>query len=68
MAPSECEWSSLIGQTVELHRDGRLVRRGKVDAVTADSSIMWLQPDAPHGRQLITHADGYHVCIPECHD
>jgi len=68
MAVSVSDWSSLVGHTVELRRHGQMVRQGLVDAVTDDSTILWLQPDALHGRQLIMHADGYDVSVVERHD
>jgi len=68
MAKSDIEWSSLLGQTVELQRSWQTVRRGKVGAVADDSSMMWLEPDGPHGRQLIMQGDAYDIKVAGCHD
>ncbi|TLM81068.1 hypothetical protein FDW83_17570 [Pseudarthrobacter sp. NamE2] len=68
MAQSVSDWSSLIGQTVELRRQGQVVRQGKVDMVSDDSSMLWLEPDATHGRQLFLRADGYVITTFGCHD
>jgi hypothetical protein len=55
------EWNLLVGCTIEILRDGRRVRTAEVEAVTSDSSIMWLRFDGNHLRTLIAKADGYDI-------
>ena len=57
------EWKNLVGCTVEVRRDGHRLRNGVVEAVSSDSSMMWLQFDGVHGRQLITKTDPYEIYI-----
>jgi hypothetical protein len=57
------EWSMLVGARVEIRRSGQVFRAGDVDAVTADSRMLWLAPESPHGRILIEKAEGHEVWI-----
>lgn len=57
------DWTLLVGRTIELLRDGRPIRTAEVEQAAADSSIMWQRFDGNHGRQLITHGDGYDIRV-----
>ena len=57
------DWTLLVGRTIELTRDGRLVRVAEVEDATADSTVMWLRFDGNHGRQLITPGDSYDIRV-----
>ena len=57
------EWKHLVGCTVEVRHDGHPLRNGVVEEVSSDSSIMWLQFDGVHGRQLIMKTDPYEMYI-----
>ena len=57
------EWKNLVECTVEVRRDGHRLRNGVVEAVSSDSSMMWLQFDGVHGRQLIMKTDPYEIYI-----
>jgi hypothetical protein len=46
-------WSLLEGREVEILRDGRVVDRGVVDAVTSDGSILWLRQQGAVQRRLV---------------
>lgn len=59
------EWQTLVGRTIELRRDGRLVRTAEVEAVSADSSLLWLRFHGNDGRQIIAQWDGYDVNVLE---
>ncbi|WP_427132713.1 hypothetical protein [Pseudarthrobacter sp. S9] len=59
------DWNLLVGRTVELRRDGRLVRAGEVEDAAKDSSVMWLRFDGNHGRQLIAKSDNYEIILRE---
>lgn len=39
------EWTTLVGATIEIRREGISLSRGRVDAVTMDGSMLWLQPE-----------------------
>ncbi|MGK3958798.1 hypothetical protein ACLKOZ_21705 [Arthrobacter sp. R4] len=54
-----------MGRTIELRRDGRLVRTAEVEAVSADSSLLWLRFHGNDGRQIIAQWDGYDVNVLE---
>ncbi|MGK3957730.1 hypothetical protein ACLKOZ_16240 [Arthrobacter sp. R4] len=55
------DWHQLVGSWVELRAGGRVVRTGEVEAVAADSSVMWLKFNGNHGRQMVAKTDGYEV-------
>lgn len=38
------DWQDLVGRTVELRLEGRVVRTAEVEEVSADSSLLWLRP------------------------
>lgn len=57
------EWKNLVGYTVEVRRDSHRLRNGVVEAVSSDSSMLWLQFDGVHGRQLIMKTDSYEIYI-----
>jgi hypothetical protein len=55
------DWHQLIGSWVELRSGGSVVRTGEVEAVAADSSVMWLKFNGTLGRQMVFRADGFEV-------
>jgi hypothetical protein len=55
------DWHQLIGSWVELRSGGSVVRTGEVEAVTADSSVLWLKFNGNHGREMVFRTDGYEV-------
>ncbi|MBT2596703.1 hypothetical protein [Arthrobacter sp. ISL-72] len=61
MSEAPEDWQLLIGSWIELRRGDQLVRTGEVEAVTSDSSIMWLKFNGTHPRQLVAKTDGYAV-------
>ncbi|KUM36374.1 hypothetical protein [Arthrobacter sp. EpRS71] len=57
----EDDWTQLEGSLVEIRQAGALIRTGTVDAVTADSSMIWIGQDGALPRQLFLRADGTKV-------
>jgi hypothetical protein len=55
------DWLPVVGETVQIRNNGRIVRTGLVDAVTNDGGILWLAAEGVHQRQLIARADGNEV-------
>jgi hypothetical protein len=55
------DWSRLAGAEVEIHRLGRLVRAGVVDAVMPDATMLWLAADHNGNRALFESAEGFEV-------
>lgn len=55
------DWAHLVGGTVEVTLDGNLVRVGKVEQATPDSSTLWVEADAVNPRALFCKAWGYKV-------
>lgn len=56
-------WSRLVGATVEIRRDKRLVRTGIIEHVMPDSSALWIAADATNQRAIFCSADAFEVWI-----
>jgi hypothetical protein len=57
------EWDRLIGAPVEIRKDGSVIRSGRVDAATPDSSVIWLTADEWAPRALFEAALGFEVWV-----
>lgn len=55
------DWERLVGQHVEIRQCGRLVRRGVVEAVMPDNSILWLSAEWPWPREMVERSRGQEV-------
>lgn len=55
------DWQRALGQRVEIWKDGRCVRKGTIEAVMPDESILWISADAVFSRQMLLRCDGYQV-------
>lgn len=52
------DWNRLLGQHVEIRKNGRFLRSGTVDAVMPDNSILWLSAEGPWPREMVEKSDG----------
>jgi hypothetical protein len=57
------KWQPLVGQLVIVKLQGEDIRRGIVDAVTADDQILWLDGNGAESRRLFERSDGIQVWI-----
>lgn len=57
------EWAPVIGEHVQIRKQGGIVRDGIVDAVTLDDSILWLAADGTEPREMLCRAEGVEVWI-----
>jgi hypothetical protein len=57
------DWSRLANMQVEITVDGRPLRRGLVDAVTADGTALWLAMDGALERQLFVRSEGVEAWV-----
>lgn len=55
------DWSELKGQMIEIHSSGRVIDRGRVDAVMADGSALWLMHEGVSGRRMIERQKGIYI-------
>lgn len=55
------EWVRTLGQYVEIRRSGETVRKGMVEAVMPDSSIVWISAEGAQPRQMVEKADGSEI-------
>ena len=55
------DWTTLHGQDVEIHRGGSIIDRGRVDAVMADGSALWLTFNGASGRRIIERQPGTYI-------
>jgi len=59
----QSDWLPLVGEVVEVRLHSEYVRRGIVDAVTNDNSILWLAVDGVNPRTMVQRWDGYEIWI-----
>lgn len=57
------DWHLLVGAVVEVRRDGRVVRTGLLEDVTASGDIVWIAADGFDGRTMIDKREGYKLAI-----
>ncbi|UZX04726.1 hypothetical protein F8G81_20575 [Arthrobacter sp. CDRTa11] len=57
----QSDWQRALGQRVEIWKDGRFVRKGTVEAVMADNSLLWISAEGTSSRQMVPRYDGYQV-------
>jgi hypothetical protein len=57
------DWSSLIGATVEIPRNGEIIRTGTVEDAMPDSSALWLPSDSTHSRTMYEAALQYEAWV-----
>lgn len=56
------DWAGLRrGDAVELRRGDALVRRGTVEDLTPDSTMLWLSQYGAENREIIHREDGYEL-------
>lgn len=55
------DWSQLIGRTVEVWLEGRLIAKGEVEQAAADDSVLWLAAWGLQRRRLYDKGEGYSV-------
>lgn len=64
-ATGPARWDNVqIGDSVQLHRNGRLEHSGRVDDRTADGAVVWVVC-GPGTRQLFHLADGYQLAATD---
>lgn len=54
-------WRSLVGEIVEVRRNGQLYRHGLVDAAMADASGLWIAQEGAVQREFIDARSGFEV-------
>ena len=55
------DWIKLIGQRVEVWKEGKLVRTGRVDDVVHAADALWLAGHGVERRALYQEAEGYSI-------
>ncbi|CAN7546678.1 MULTISPECIES: hypothetical protein [Bacteria] len=55
------DWTVLTGQDVEVHTRGSVTDRGRVEAVMADGSLLWLMQDGAHSRRVVEQQPGTYI-------
>ncbi len=55
------DWQRAVGQRVEIWKDGKFVRKGTVEAVMPDDSLLWVSAEGNSSRRMLLRSDGYQV-------
>ena len=54
-------WRRLIGRTVQIRHNGRIIRTGTVDDAMADSTALWIAGDSTQSRAMYEATRGIEV-------
>ncbi len=54
-------WRRLIGTTVQIRHNGRIIRTGTVDNAMADSTALWIAGDSTQSRAMYEAGRGIEV-------
>ncbi|OAD97637.1 hypothetical protein [Arthrobacter sp. OY3WO11] len=57
----QSNWQRTVGQRVEIWNNGKLVRKGTVEVVMPDDTLLWISADGASSRQMIFRFDGDQV-------
>lgn len=57
------EWNDLVGQQVQIQRDGRTIRTGRVETMTPAADAVWIAAHGVELRALYEKAQG-HTFLP----
>ncbi|NKX56667.1 hypothetical protein [Arthrobacter mobilis] len=57
------EWNDLAGLQVQIQKDGRTIRTGQVETVTAAADALWIAAHGIEPRALYEKAQG-HTVLP----
>ncbi|MFD1210454.1 hypothetical protein ACFQ36_00150 [Arthrobacter sp. GCM10027362] len=64
---SHAEWKDLVGRQVQILKDGRTIRTGHVEAVSAAAGALWIAAQGVEPRALYEKAQG-HTVLPVCEE
>lgn len=59
----EDDWTLLVGQHIQIHEHGRILDEGRVENVTKDGHVLWLEMDGPQSRRLVEKTPVSHVKV-----
>ncbi|MBU8868498.1 hypothetical protein [Paenarthrobacter aromaticivorans] len=59
------DWSILVGADADIRRNGVTVRRGRVESVTADGTMLWIEGDHTETRRLFDKAENREAWVTE---
>lgn len=59
----EGQWGALDGRYIEIYDHGKKVDRGRVDAVTRDGLILWLEQDGVRLRRMFELLPGRTIVL-----
>lgn len=57
------DWAALLGEVIEVRLDDRRVRTGRVDGVTPDGAILWIEAHGAEPRTMYERYEGFTAWI-----
>jgi hypothetical protein len=57
------EWTPLLSEVIEIRKDGATIRVGRVDGVTRDGIILWLEALGAEPRTMYERCEGFTAWI-----
>ncbi|KRE67734.1 hypothetical protein ASG92_13940 [Arthrobacter sp. Soil736] len=57
------DWVALLGEVIQVRLDDRTVRTGRVDGVTQDGAILWIEGHGAEPRTMFERCEGFTAWI-----
>ncbi|UKA64045.1 hypothetical protein [Arthrobacter sp. FW306-04-A] len=57
------DWVALLGEVIQVRLDDRTVRTGRVDGVTRDGAILWIERHGAESRTMFERCEGFTAWI-----
>ncbi|GAB2738069.1 hypothetical protein ACX801_04905 [Arthrobacter bambusae] len=57
------DWVALLGELIQIRLDDRTVRTGRVDGVTPDGAILWIEGHGAESRTMFERCEGFTAWI-----
>lgn len=57
------DWVALLGEVIQIRVDDRTVRTGRVDGVTPDGAILWIEGQGAEPRTMFERCEGFTAWI-----
>ncbi|TQJ39329.1 hypothetical protein FBY33_1344 [Arthrobacter sp. SLBN-112] len=57
------DWTPLLGQVIEVRKHAATIRVGRVDGVTSDGMILWLESHGAEPRMMYERHEGFTAWI-----
>ena len=57
----DADWKDLAGRRVQVQKEGRIIRTGRVKDIAVTADVLWLEADGVEPRALYDKSLGYRI-------